>query len=74
LRKRVVRIAVQPTLARLTGCNDRMPGCVRVFARMPIRRAIAAERHAACLAGPQMNPVVADFDALFAFAALRLFN
>jgi hypothetical protein len=33
-----------------------MFGRVRVFAGMPIRRAIAAKRYAACLAGAQMGP------------------
>jgi hypothetical protein len=45
-----------------------------MFAGMPIRRAVAAERHAACLARAQMNPGAAALDALFAFAALRLFD
>ena len=45
-----------------------------VLAGVPIWRAIAAERDAACLAGPQMNPVRADLHAFFAFAALRLLD
>src|SRR6266446_2052 len=45
-----------------------------VFAGMPIWRAITAEGHAACLARPQMHPVAADLDALFAFGALQLLD
>jgi len=51
-----------------------MPARVRVFARMPVWRAVATERDSTCLAGPQMNPVRADLDAFFAFKALRLFD
>jgi len=50
-----------------------MPARVRVFARVPVWRAIATQGDATFLAGPQMNPVGADLHALFAFAALRMF-
>jgi len=55
--KGVVRIAVQPMLARLCGCYHRMTARVRMFAGVPIRRAIAAERDAARLARAQMDPI-----------------
>jgi hypothetical protein len=51
-----------------------MSRSVRVFAGVPVRRAVAAKRDSASLAGPQMNPLRADLDAFFAFAALRLFD
>ena len=51
-----------------------MPARVRVLARVPVRRAVAAKRHSALLARAQMNPVAADLYALFAFAALRLLD
>src|SRR6266404_3672252 len=47
---------------------------VRVFGRVPIRRAVAAKRDSTSLAGPQMHPLRADLYAFFAFAALRLFD
>ncbi len=47
---------------------------MRVLAGVTVRRAVAAERDAAFLAGPQMHPVCADLHAFFAFAALRLFD
>ena len=50
-----------------------MAAGVRMFTGMPVRRAIAAERHAARLARAQMDPVRTGLYALFAFAALRLF-
>lgn len=37
-------------------------------------RTIAAKSHAAFLTGPKVNPVAANFHALFAFEALRLFD
>jgi hypothetical protein len=51
-----------------------MPGRVRVFACVTIRRAVAAERNAALLARTQMNPVRPDLYAFGAFAALRLLD
>ena len=50
-----------------------MPAGVRVFAGMPIWRAVAAERYAALLARAQMDPVIAHFHALFALLTLRMF-
>src|SRR5438445_2192397 len=47
--KRVVRIAIQPALARLRRSDDRMLRRVRVFAGVPIRRAVATKRDATCL-------------------------
>ncbi len=46
---------------------------VRVFAGVPIWRAVAAERDAAVLARAKMDPMVPDFHALFAFLTLRMF-
>jgi hypothetical protein len=37
LRERVVRIAIQPVLARLRGRNDRMCGYARMFAGVLVR-------------------------------------
>jgi len=51
-----------------------MPAGVRMFARMPVPRAVAAQRDATCLARPQMNPGVTDLHALLAFPALRLLD
>jgi hypothetical protein len=70
----VVGVAVEPALAGLRRRNHWMARGVRVFAGVLVRRAVAAERNAAFLAGAQMNPVVADLDALRAFAAFRLFD
>ena len=72
--KRLVRIAVQPALARLRRSDDRMPACVRMFGGVPIRRAIAAERYAACLTRAQMYPGCTDLHAFFAFATMRLLD
>src|SRR5438094_3978375 len=51
-----------------------MPAGVRMFAGMPVRRAVAAKRHATSLARPQMHPVAPDLHTLFAFAPLRLLD
>jgi len=47
---------------------------MRVFAGMPVWRAVAAERNATSLTGSQMNPDRADLHAFGAFAALRLLD
>jgi hypothetical protein len=73
-RKGVVGITIEPALARLRRRDHGMPALVCVFAGMLIWRAVAAERDATCLAGSEMNPVVADLHACFAFAALRPFD
>ena len=72
--ERFVGIAIQPALARLRGSDHRMSGRVRVFARVTIRRAVAAQRRAAYLAGSQMNPTRADLRTLGALAGFRLLD
>lgn len=74
LDKNVVGIAIQPAFARLGRRNYRVTTCVRVFASVLIRRAVAAQRNAAGLARPQMYPIAADLYALFTFEAFRLFD
>src|SRR5438105_11089981 len=73
-REGVVWIAIEPPLARLPRRNHRMSALARVFARVVIWRAIAAECRSAALARPQMDPSPADLDALLALAALRVFD
>ena len=51
-----------------------MCGCARMFARVLVRRAVAAQRHATCLARAQMDPARADLHTFLAFAALRLLD
>ena len=51
-----------------------MTGRMRVFGHVPIRRTVTTECYTACLAGSQMHPRSADFDALRAFADFRLFH
>jgi len=51
-----------------------MTARVRMFGRVMVWRAVATERDSTCLAGPQMNPVRTDLNALFAFAAFRLLD
>jgi len=55
--KRVIRKTIQPPLTLLRRGDHRMSGRVCVFARMPVWRAIAAERDATFLARAQMDPV-----------------
>jgi hypothetical protein len=74
LSKRVVGITVQPAFAGLGGGDNRMPGCVRVFAGVTIWRAVTAESEAARLTSAKVDPLIANLHTFPAFAALRLFN
>jgi hypothetical protein len=69
-----IGIAIEPALARLRGRDDWMPACPRMFAGVLIRRAIATQRCATLLAGPQMHPLRPDHHTLRALAAVRMFD
>lgn len=51
-----------------------MSSAFRVFAGMPVWRAIAAERHAAFLARAQVHPLVPGLHAFLAFLPLWRFH
>src|SRR5437667_12893043 len=70
----VVRIAIQPTLAGLRRCNHRVPVRTRMFARVLLRRAVAAQRRTAALARTQMHPSSADLHTLSALTALSMLD
>jgi hypothetical protein len=70
----LVRIAVDPAFAGLSRCDYRMSTCVRVFAGVPIWRAVAAQRDSTRLARPEVHPVGPNLHAFFAFAALRFLD
>src|SRR5262245_40823870 len=74
LRVRVVGEAVEPALPRLRRGDDVVPARPGMLAGVPVRRAVAAPRTAALLAGPQVDPPRPDRDALLAFAALRVLD
>ena len=70
----VVRITVQPPLARLSGCDNRMRGRVGVLGGVAIGRRVATPRAAASLAGSKVYPRRADLDAFFAFSLFRMLH
>jgi len=51
-----------------------MPTRARVLGRVPIGRVVAAQRRAALLARPQVDPLSADLHALIALMALRMLD
>ena len=51
-----------------------MTGGMRVLTRVTIRRAVAAQGHAALLAGAQVDPLRADLHAFGALANFRLLD
>src|SRR5205814_8944484 len=74
LAERVVRIAVQPPLSGLGRRDHRMPARARMLGGVAVRRVVTTQGGAALLAGPQVNPPGADFHALLALAAFRVFH
>src|SRR5262245_28166757 len=66
LDKRVVGITVEPALTWLRRGDYRMSGVVSVLRGVLVRRVIAAQRPAALLTGPEVDPPATDFDAVFA--------
>jgi len=69
LSERVIRIAVQPALAGLGGGDDRVSAGAGVFGGVAVGGVVAAEGHAAFLAGAQMDPSRAGLDAFLALVA-----
>jgi len=51
-----------------------MPARTRVSRRVVVRGAVATERGAAFLTGPQVNPSTADLHAFVALSAFRVFD
>lgn len=66
LQPHVVYVAPNPVLARLERLHDRVLGCVKVFGRMFIFGTIAAADVSTDQADAQMDPAVADFQAVLA--------
>src|SRR6185437_13697194 len=64
----------QPALARLRRSDHGVFGHGRVFARVTIRRTVAAQSRAALLANAKMEPLRADLQTLGAFANFRLLH
>src|ERR1700722_17143574 len=58
-----VDVTPAPPFRRIIGLDDRVPGRVKVFCRVPIWRLIAATDMAAGAAYPQMQPRVTRFQA-----------
>src|SRR3954469_22350840 len=52
-----VGITIQPSLAQLSGGDDRVTARLRVLGRVSIRRRVAAVRATAALTGAQVDPV-----------------
>src|SRR5260221_13354870 len=73
-REPIIGKAIEPALARLSGCDDWMTVRFRVPRGVSVRRVVAAERPPALLTRAQVNPAVASFHALFAFALLCMLH
>ena len=73
-RKPIVGIAIKPALTRFSGCDHWVTARIRVPGGVSVRRVVAAERPAALLTRAQVNPTVARFYALFAFALLCMLD
>lgn len=67
LPERFIHLTPQPSFPWLCGYDYRMLGGVVMLGSMLIGRAVAAERGTAGLAGAQVHPLVAGFDAFIAY-------
>jgi len=74
IREGIVRIAIQPMLARLGRGDHGMPACLRVPGGVAVGRTVAAQCRAAGLTGTQMYPAVAGLDTLLTLMAFRVFD
>ena len=74
LSKRVVGIAIQPALSRLSRCNYRMTTRACMLRRMPVWRTIATPRGATLLASAQVHPLRTDLHTFFTNPLLRLLD
>ena len=74
LRKGLVCETIQPIFSRLSRGNHWMCRRPSVLTGVSIRRRIAAQRHAACLARAQVNPVRSDLNALLTLMILRMLH
>ena len=70
----VVRITIQPALARFGRGDHGMPACLRVPGGVAVDRIVAAQCRAAGLTGAQMDPTVASLDTLLTLMAFCLFD
>src|SRR5258706_8062010 len=73
-REPIIGKAVEPALARFSGCDDRMSARLRVPRGVSVRRVVATQRPAALLTRAEVNPAVARFHTLFAFALLCMLH
>src|SRR5260370_27699449 len=73
-RELVVRIAIQPTLTPLRGCDDGMARRVGVFPGVAVRGVVATKRRSALLAGSPMDPGRPSLSTLRAFPAFCEFD
>src|SRR5712691_7857618 len=74
LDKSVVRVAIEPALARLRRADHGVLRAPRVLARVLVRRGIAAPCPAAALAGAQVDPSITGLDAVFARTVPRVLH
>lgn len=72
--KGVVRVAIEPALARLGRRNHRVSALAGVFARVAVWRAITAKGRPALLTRAQVDPLSANPYALSTLATPRLFH
>ena len=70
----VVWKAIQPALSRFSRRNHGMTARPRVLRRVAVRRTVAAQRDAALLTRPQMDPARTGFHAFGALTPLGVFH
>lgn len=74
LRECFIRIAEKPALSGFCRGHHGMSARLCVSGGVAIGRAVATQRRAAGLTGPQVDPLIASFDARFTHVVFRLFD
>src|SRR5580698_2679343 len=66
-----IDVAPSPTLRRIVALDDGMPGRMKVFRRVAVRRVVATSDMSARAADPEMNPNVGRLQTFFAAERAR---
>ena len=74
LCKRIIRVAIGPTLPRFGGGNDRMSARMSMFGRVAVGRGITTKCDATLLASSQVHPWRSGLHAQLADPNLGLFD
>jgi hypothetical protein len=71
IKSNLINVTPAPAFRRIIAFDDRMPGGMKVFVSVPVRRVIAAAHMSTGAAQAQMNPGASRFQTFFAAQGAR---